>query len=178
MKPEEVRLVKACQHRSEWAYKQFYDIYASKMLGICMRYARTRDVAQDILHEGFLRVFANINKIEELDSLEAWMRRVMVNTAINYIRDLHGNMVLDSSEMPEIEDENGYDLFDLEVLVKAIQALPDNYRMVFNLYEIEGFSHQEIAARLHIQESSSRSLLHRAKQRLQAILGDKKEFLS
>lgn len=177
MKPEEVRLVKACQHRSEWAYKQFYNLFASKMLGVCMRYARTRDVAQDILHEGFLRIFANLDKIENVDSLEAWTRRVMVNTAINYVRDLHDNIVLESSEIPEKEDENCYDLFDMEVLVKAIQALPDNYRMVFNLYEIEGYSHQEIAERLHIQVSTSRSLLHRAKQRLQELLGNKEDYI-
>lgn len=177
MTPEEARLVKACQHRSEWAYKQFYNLFASKMLGVCMRYARTRDVAQDILHEGFLRIFANLDKTEHVASLEAWTRKVMVNTAINYIRDLHDNTVIDSNDIPETEDENNYDRFDMEVLVKAIQALPNNYRMVFNLYEIEGYSHQEIAERMHIQASTSRSLLHRAKQYLQKLLGDKEDYI-
>jgi RNA polymerase sigma-70 factor (ECF subfamily) len=177
MKSDKECLIAACRHGDERACKRLYDEYAAPMLGVCLRYAGNRAVAQDMLSEGFIKVFTNLDKLRDVNTLGAWIRRVMVNTALNYLRD--------NKEFPSVDDLNelelpcdiAYDRYDTEQLLKAIQQLPDNYRAVFNLYEVEGYSHDEIAKRLGLQNSNVRLILSRAKRTLQKTLGEKRDYL-
>ena len=147
-----------------------YRTLAPKMLAVCMRYANDKDEAQDILQEGFIKMFNNAHKYRGEGSLEGWIRHIMVNTAITRYRKLKPMVLVD--ELPEQNDYygNGYNAHGLEVndLLKIIQKLPQTYRSVFNMYAIEGYSHQEIGHSLGISELLSRTNLCRAR----AILKD------
>ena len=135
------------------------------MLAVCMRYAHDKDEAQDILQEGFIKMFNNAHKYRGEGSLEGWIRRIMVHSAISRYRKQKPMVLVD--EFPETGNNigNGYNANGLEVkdLMKMIQKLPQTYRSVFNMYAIEGYSHQEIGDRLGITELLSRTNLHRAR---------------
>lgn len=170
MKPEEAQLIEACLRKDERAYRRLYDLYASKMYGICLRYTSTNSAAEDVMHDGFIKVFENLHKLRDVSSLEAWMRKVMVYTAINSHRQ---ELPLAASQngKASIEDEsldsdNIIDRLDAEIIVKAIQELPASFRAVLNLCEIEGYSFNEAAKIMGIKDSSVRSTLVRAKKML------------
>lgn len=177
MKPDEEHLVTACRHGDERACKQLYDTYASKMLGVCLRYVGDRDEAQDILSDGFIKIFTNLDKLQDVQSLGAWIHRVMVNTAINYLRSQRDFKSLDDPTLVEPSGDMHYDSYDAEQLMKAIQALPPLYRTVFNLYEVEGYDHEEIASKLGLQGGYVRLILTRSKRRLQKTLGGSNNYL-
>jgi RNA polymerase sigma factor (sigma-70 family) len=169
---QESDLIQACIRRERWAQKLLYEDHYGKMMGVCLRYSNNTDDALDILHEGFIKVFKNIAKYQPGTSLSAWIRRIMVNTAIDYYRknirrrtedieqayDLHSNDADAISQCSEKE------------ILESIQELSPAYRAVFNLYVIEGFSHKEIADQLGITESTSRSNLVKARMKLKAKL--------
>ena len=169
---DEKDFIRACVNKERWAQKQLYETFYSKMLGVCLRYSNNREDALDILHEGFLKIFNNISKYQPGTSMPAWIRRIMVNTSIDYYR---------KSVRRRTEDlEQAYDLSmggadavsqcsEKEIL-KAVQSLSPAYRMVFNLYVIEGYSHKEIADQLGITESTSRSNLVKARLKLKNLL--------
>ena len=172
---EENDLIKACIRKDRDAQELLYKEYYSKMMGVCLRYSNNQDDALDILHEGFIKIFKNIAKYQPGTSLVAWMRRIMVNTAIDFYRknvrrrteDLETAYSL-SSNAPDAISQ----VTEKEILL-AIQTLSPAYRSVFNLYVIEGFSHKEIADQLGITESTSRSNLVKARHKLKAILAAK-----
>jgi RNA polymerase sigma factor (sigma-70 family) len=141
-------------------------------MGICLRYAYTRTDASEIVNDSFMKVFRSIGSFDEQLPVKPWLRKITVNTAIDYYRK-HARFepVLDI-EYAENEsfDENQLDQLGYEDLKKLLDSLPEIYRMVFNLYEIEGFTHQEIAKRLEINESTSRAYLTRAKKRLRIMV--------
>lgn len=140
------------------------------MYAVCLRYARDRDEAQDILQEGFVRVFERITQFEGRGSLEGWIRRIVVHTAIDLIRKqrhIREELALTDAHIEDAGTEEMPDHVSLEYLFKIIQDLPAGYRIVFNLFAIEGFSHAEIGEQLGITESSSRSQFTRAKAALQ-----------
>lgn len=147
-----------------------YKTLAPRMLAVCLRYAHDKDEAQDILQEGFIKMFNNAHKYRGEGNLEGWIRRIMVHCAISRYRKLKPMILVD--EFPETSSafSNGYNAHGLEVkdLLKMIQKLPQTYRSVFNLYAIEGYSHQEIGSKLGMTELLSRTTLHRAR----AILKD------
>ncbi|MBR1644098.1 MAG: RNA polymerase sigma factor [Bacteroidales bacterium] len=172
MEQNEAKLVEACRRRDEEACRTLYDRFAPKMLGICMRYTGSRDEAQDVLHEGFIRVFSSLGQLRNTDSLASWMSRIMTRTALNYIRYRKHFESIEAAEFVEAAPDTSLDLYDTEQLVKAIQALPDNYRAIFNLVEVEGYSYEELALQLGLQQSSVRSLLSRAKHRLAQNLAE------
>jgi RNA polymerase sigma-70 factor (ECF subfamily) len=147
-----------------------YKTLAPRMLAVCMRYAHDKDEAQDILQEGFIKMFNNAHKYRGEGNLEGWIRRIMVHCAISRYRKLKPLVLVeDFAEEPEAAG-NGYNAHGLEVkdLLKMIQKLPQMYRSVFNMYAIEGYSHQEIGKTLGISELLSRTNLCRAR----AILKD------
>ena len=159
-------LVQGCLRGDKAYQKLLYCTYASKMFAVCLRYARSREEAQDILQDGFVKVFGKLGSYRNEGSLEGWIRRIMVNTAISSYHK--------SSQLHEVRLEIDFDKDD-EVpgiierltekeLIKMLQGLPDGYRVIFNLYAIEGFSHAEIAAQLGITESTSRSQLTKARK--------------
>jgi RNA polymerase sigma factor (sigma-70 family) len=165
-------LIDACIARERWAQQRLYEEYYPKMMGVCMRYANNDDDALDILHEGFIKVFKHVASYQPGTSLTAWIRRIMVNTAIDYYRktvrrrteDIETAYNLSSSDADAISQCTEKDI------LAAVKKLTPAYRAVFNMYVIEGFSHKEIADQLEITESTSRSNLVKARLKLQAIL--------
>lgn len=171
---EEQELAKRCREGDSPARQELYERYAGRMLGVCFRYAGDRDTAQDLLHDGFLKIFSSMDKFtwRGEGSLRAWMERVMVNSALQQLRK---NDVMNQStpleELPEVyekPDSDSIDLIPRDVLMRFIRELPTGYRTVFNLYVFEEKPHKEIARLLGINEKSSASQLTRAKAALAA----------
>jgi RNA polymerase sigma-70 factor (ECF subfamily) len=161
--------VHGCQERNPGAQRELYEMFKSKMFGICLRYTGNYSDAEDVLQEGFLKVFEKIGQFSFKGAFEGWLRRIMVNTALEKYR-MHYQMVSVHDNMAEIEPEQGLDFTpDIEVneLVQIIQDLSPKYRVVFNLYALEGYSHKEIAEMLQISEGTSKSNLSRARAILQ-----------
>lgn len=157
-------LLQGCKIGNRQAQEGLYRLLAPAMMGICIRYAKDREDAEDILQNGFIRVFQKIGDFRMEGSFEGWVKRIMVNTAIEHYRK--NLRMLTAVSLDEVQEEVNYaDWNSLEVqdLLKLIQELPNGYRVVFNLYAIEGYSHKEIAEELGITEGGSKSQLSRAR---------------
>jgi RNA polymerase sigma factor (sigma-70 family) len=169
----EEKLIKKCLRGESSAQKLLYEKFAPKMYGICLRFARVEGEADDILQEGFVKIFTKLDTFRQDGSLEGWVRRIIVNTAITYIKKNSSYKVeVDLNNIGEteiIEDEAISNLSN-EELIKMIQSLPERKRLVFNLYVYEGYSHKEIAEKLDINESTSKAQLSKAKQILKEKL--------
>ncbi|MBT8218494.1 MAG: RNA polymerase sigma factor [Bacteroidia bacterium] len=172
IKDQEKGFIQACIQKEKWAQRKLYLDYYSKMMGVCLRYAKNNEDAQDILHDGFIKVYRNIDKYKPGTSLTAWIHRIMVNTSIDFYRkairrrtdDLEQAFHISSWEVDVISKCSEKDI------LKAVQSLSPAYRAVFNLYVIEGYPHKEIANILNITESTSRSNLVKARIRLKELL--------
>jgi len=151
--------------------KALYNHFAPKMFGLCLRYAKDYHTAEDILQEGFVKVFKYIKNFRKEGSLEGWLRRIFINTAIEHFRKaVRVYPILDDEETEiDIEDDY-YDLLDSEDLIKMVQQLSPGYRTIFNLYAVEGYSHKEIAKLLGISEGTSKSQLARARTLLKKMV--------
>ncbi len=174
MIPEEEQLVLACRNHDQEACRQLYDKFAPTMLGVCMRYTHDRDTAQDILHDGFIKVFANLKHLRTPESLSTWIRSIMVNTALDTIRKTINtvsidNLTIDPSYTTDMQE---FDHIDTETIVKALQQLPAMQRFAFNLCEIEGYSEKDAAEYLRVQPGTVRAYCCRARQILQKLLFD------
>ncbi len=169
---QEKDFIRACIRRERWAQQKLYEEYYGKMMGVCLRYANNQDDALDILHEGFIKVFRNISKYQPGTSLSAWIRRIMVNTAIDFYRKNVRRRTEDIEQAYDIStnEADAISKCTEKEILEAIQRLSPAYRAVFNLYVIEGYSHREIAEKLDITESTSRSNLVKARTKLKAIL--------
>lgn len=169
---EEQDLVERCRQGDNLARKELYECYAGRMLGVCLRYAGDRETAQDLLHDGFLKIFSSLDKFTWRGdgSLRAWMERVMINVALQQLRknDVMSqySALEDAPEVYEEPDPDSVESIPQEVLMGFIRDLPAGYRTVFNLYIFEEKSHKEIAGLLGINEKSSASQLTRAKAAL------------
>ena len=158
-----------------------YDNHAPWLLGVCLRYTGNREDAEDVLHDGFMKIIRSIESFKEKQtgSLEAWMRRIMVNTALNYIRDhkkdkmfLELDPVLESfQDTGDHDDYGGCDL-SREQLMEFVCSLPDGYRTVFNLYVMEDYTHKEIGEFMGISENTSKSQLSKARNFLRKRLSE------
>ena len=165
----ETDLVKGSLAGNRRIQELLYERFSPKMYAICLRYAGNTDDAQDILQEGFIKVFRNLEKFRFEGSFEGWMRRVFVNTSIEqYRRKVYLNSITEQEEKT-IEDASVNALSKLaeKDIIELIQQLSPGYRTVFNLYVIEGYSHKEIGELMHISEGTSKSQLARAKSLLQ-----------
>jgi len=166
----EENIIAGCIAGDRSMQKLLYSKYASVMLSICMRYCKSKDEAEDVLQDGFIKVFGSISNFRKEGSFEGWIKRIIVNTALNNCRDnLKRNNHLcidDIEETVRLQDINNDSLSENELL-KMIQELPEGYKMVFNLYAFEGYSHKEIGDLLGISESTSKSQLSRARMFLQ-----------
>ena len=159
-------LIKACKKGDRIAQKRLYDLYAPQMMGICMRYARNTPEAEDILQEAFIKVFTHINQYRSEGEPGAWIRRIVVNCAINMLKKqrlLSSSWDEQQSEEHPLADHPPEVILEAKELTALIQRLPDGYRMVFNLYAIEGYTHEEISGMLGIKPVSSRSQYMRAR---------------
>ena len=164
--------IEACIAKERWAQKQLYEENYTLLLGVCHRYSSNQDDALDILHEGFIKILNNIHKYQPGTSLIAWMRRIMINTAIDYYRMQTRRRTEDLETAFEVHTSEPDALSKLTVqeIIRCIQQLSPAYRSVFNLYVVEGFSHKEIADMLDITESTSRSNLVKARSKLKDLL--------
>ena len=159
-------IISDCIAGSQKAQAKLYHHFAPKMFGVCLRYAKDATEAEDNLQDGFIKVFANLNSFRQEGSFEGWIRRIMINVSLEKLRKQH--------LMYPVEDVEIYDSVNFsddviakisaDELVKLIQELPPRYRMVFNLYVIEGMSHQEIAKEMSITQGTSKSNLARARE--------------
>ncbi|MCL1943682.1 MAG: sigma-70 family RNA polymerase sigma factor [Candidatus Azobacteroides sp.] len=174
----EIKLVDACKNGDNTARKKLYELYAQRMMGICFRYTADAEISQDLLHDGFIKVFESIHSFQYKgeNSLCAWMSKIFTNTALEYLRKSNARknvVALDERLQVEmIEDEKETDRIPDAVLMNFISELPAGYRTVFNLYTFEEMSHKEIGKILGINESSSRSQLARAKLILAKKIND------
>ena len=167
------QLFQGCREKNLTAQKELYDRFAKKMMGICLRYADSAAEAQDTLQDGFIKVFEKINSYHATGSLEGWIKRVMVNTALdNFRRRKHErhHVELNVNDTQHNSYEEVHDNVSAQELLRIIQKLPSGYRTVFNLYAIEGYSHKEIGEMLGINESTSKSQYSRAKMHLQKTI--------
>jgi RNA polymerase sigma factor (sigma-70 family) len=174
---QEAQLVKALRKEDPKAQRQVYDKYSTRMLALCFRYVCDDMAAEDVMVEGFLKVFEKIGQFSGEGSFEGWIRRIMVNEALGYLRKqkriLEDNLSDEANNIPDYAqaDQN----LQAEELLALIEALPVGYRTVFNLYAIEGYAHMEIAQMLGITESTSKSQLHRARALLQKMVSNWEE---
>ncbi len=169
----ERELVQACKRRDRKAQEAVFKRFAGKMKAICKRYVGVGPLAEDVLMEGFMKVFTKIDLFKEQGSFEGWVRRIMVNEALMALRK-EGKMKFQDTDFG-FEIGQAEDVFvnlQMEELNKLIENLPIGYKTVFNLYAIEGYSHQEIAEMLGIQEGTSKSQLSRARGLLQQKLNE------
>jgi len=164
---EEKEVIELAVDNNRHAQHQIYSKFAPKMLSVCRQYIKDVHLAEDIMITAFMKVFTNLKNFEHKGSFEGWIRRIMINECISYIR-VHKKVTF-------IEDENYFEetnnniesQFSVEDIQFLIDNLPDGYKMVFNLYCIEGFKHQEIATMLSINEGTSKSQLSHARKMLQ-----------
>lgn len=170
----EKQLIKRCSQYDRTAQQKLYEMYAPKMLGICRRYVTDGEVARDLMHDGFITVFSKIGDFRGEGSFEGWMRRIFVNTALGYIRkQKNWQTTISVDEVGgqlEADTISALEKMEARELMRCIDALPDGYRVVLNLFAIEGYSHKEIAEMLAINEGTSRSQYARAKLYLQKLL--------
>lgn len=159
--------------------QELYEQHYKKMMGVCLRYAMDKDEAKDILHEGFIKVFNKIDQFDNKGSLEGWIRRVIVNTAIDHCRTtIHTTSLNENYDLTEeIEEDNElYEDLSAEEIMQMIQSLSPVYRTVFNMYAIENYSHKEIAEKLGISEGTSKSNLSKARMSLKKMFFEHKKI--
>jgi len=162
-------LINALLRQERWAQQLLYEQYYGPMMGVCLRYAGSRDEALDLLHEGFIKVFQRIDRYRPGTSLPSWIRTIIVNTCIDYYRKMVRRRTEDIHEATQAYNDDPDALSQLteQEILAAVQELSPAYRAVFNLYVVEGYSHKEIGDALQITESTSRSNLVKARIKLQ-----------
>lgn len=174
-------LIAKCRRLDPQAQLELYDLYRSKLWAMCLRYAREPIDADDIFQEAFLRVFSQMDTLKNDAALDAWIRKILVRTAINFYkaqkRYWQQEPLESGMHLAHHEEEDIIGKLDNDQLLTFIQQLPDAYRMVFNLYVIDGFNHDEIAELLGISTSTSRANLSRAKAWLRHKLSEQKIYL-
>ena len=178
MKSSEAQIIADCIEGKRLAQSQLYKRYAPTMFGVCLRYAATRVEAEDLLQEGFMKVFTHIKSYRGQGSFEGWMRRIFANTAINHYHSVAKHQIINVENIEtfagDMEDEpadwlqDGPDNVPVspDTVMKLIQVLPEGYRMVLNLYVFEGCTHKEIGEMLQISENTSKSQLSKARRYL------------
>ena len=162
-------LIEGCKNGDAVAQQKLFEKYFGFLLGVCLRYTSDREEAKDLLQEGFVKIFNNIERFNYSGQLENWMKKIMVNTAIDrYRKKMNEPYVQDIENVNEpAEAAKAYDNLSQEELLKVIQTLPEGYRTIFNLCAIEGYSHKEIEEQFGINEGTSKSQLAKARKMLQ-----------
>lgn len=179
----QVALIAACQRGERQAQQRIYELFAPKMLNVCLRYVKDRDEAQDLMHDGFIRVFTHIGKFRAEAALETWITRIMINNTLSYLKKevrkgLHLN-VDNVPLQPDVPDAPPYGQepeLKAKLALELLHQLPLGYRTVFSLYVLDNYSHQDIADQLQINVGTSKSQLAKARrmlaQLIQEHLGD------
>ena len=173
-------IIEGCKKKDREAQRKLYEMFSPKLYAIAIRYTGNTEDAKDLLHDGFIKIFGKINKYTYNGSFDGWIQQVFVNFVLDFLKKkrlLYYNDELKNEKYNEIFDENFYTIEEKEisklkeeVLLKIIEKLSPKYRIVFNLYVLEGYSHKEIAKFLNISESTSKSNFFRAKQKLRKMI--------
>ncbi len=171
----EEAIIEGCLKHKHKAQKQLFNQYYGLMMGICLRYSSTTTDAEEILLKGFYTIFARISQYEKRGSFAGWMQRIMVNTAIDFYRKRrsekkHEILSIDDLDESQISGQPAPDHFTTENILETLKKLPDGYRIVFNLYAIEGYSHKEIAEKLGVSVNTTKTQLLKARRALQKLL--------
>ena len=169
----EQAIIAGCLHNDPTAQRELYNRYSPKMLSVCYRFAQNREDAEDMLQEGFIKVFTQMHTFQNKGAFEGWIRRIIVHTCINFLKKykkFNESMDLTYATNLQAKDETVPSMMQGKQVVECIRILPLGYKTVLNLYAIEGFSHREIGLMLDIEESTSRSQYTRAKAMLENLL--------
>ena len=169
----EEMMLKGCLENLALAQEELYNRFSPRMLGVCYRYAKNREDAEDMLQEGFIKVFSQIHQFRHDGVFEGWVRRIMVHTCINVLKKnkkFDDSVDITNASGKHLNEHNIPSILQAKEVVECIRLLPIGYRTVLNLYAIEGFSHREIGNILEIEESTSRSQYTRARVLLEGIL--------
>ena len=173
METSDTRLIKGCMKGDRQSQNQLYQKYKAVLFGVCLRYANSREEAEDMLQEGFIKIFSDLYQYKPIGPLGGWMRKVVINVALQHIRKNKKFRIFENQEQIVASYEPDLEIFKNnreEAILKIVQQLPDGYRIIFNLYVIEEFSHREIAEKLGISVSTSKSQYSRAKAVLRTML--------
>lgn len=163
------KLIKQCQNKELKAQKALYELYSPKLFSLCLKYSKNYAEAQDNLQDAFLSIYEKIHQFKHKGSFEGWMKRIAINTALKRYRNQKVFSLNHEENLIQPEKDYNENKISLQELLKCIQELPNRYRMVFNLYVLDGYSHKEIAKMMEITEGTSKSNLARGRQ----ILKDK-----
>ncbi|RLD40145.1 MAG: RNA polymerase subunit sigma-70 [Bacteroidetes bacterium] len=177
---ETEKLLKACKKGSYKARSKVYKIYAPMLLGICLRYTKNKSEAEDVLHEGFIKIYTKIDQAGR-GSFEGWMKKIIMNEALQFLRNRnisfkrHEKYELDYISDLASTDDVSFEGISTKTILDFIQKLPEGYRLIFNLYVFEEYSHKQIAELLNISEGTSKSQYSRAKSKLKKSINDYKD---
>jgi RNA polymerase sigma factor (sigma-70 family) len=166
-------IIAGCLHNEPAAQRELYNRFSPRMLSVCYRFAQSREDAEDMLQEGFIKVFTQMHTFQNKGAFEGWIRRIIVHTCINFLKKykkFNESVDIEQAVSAQIREETIPSIMQAKQVTECIRLLPIGYRTVLNLYAIEGFSHREIAGMLDIEESTSRSQYTRAKSMLENIL--------
>ncbi|HLD54571.1 RNA polymerase sigma factor [Sediminibacterium sp.] len=169
----EQTILVGCINNDPSAQRELYNRYSPKMLSVCYRFGNSREDAEDMLQEGFIKIFTQIHTFQNKGAFEGWIRRIIVHTCINFLKKnkkFSNSIDLDQADYLEVKEETMPSVMQARQIIECIRQLPLGYRTVLNLYAMEGYSHKEIADMLDIEESTSRSQYTRAKVMLEGIL--------
>ncbi len=157
------QLIENCKKNDAKAQSQLYKLYSGKLFSLCLKYSNDYAAAEDTLHDAFITIFKKIEQYKHKGSFEGWMKRIAINTALQKYRSVGVFDIINDDQIEEVTVEVDNDDIHIDFLLKIIQELPDRYRLVFNLYALDGYSHSEIAEMLNINIGTSKSNLARAR---------------
>ena len=168
----EKEIILGCLKNDIKSQKALFDNYSNKMKTLCLRYVGNEQDAEDVLQEGFILVFTKLKNYKFDGSFEGWLRRIMINVSLRFLKKNKKHLVKNIEEIYSLYDKNEsiYSKLSQDDLMQTLYKLPDGYRIVFNMFAIEGYSHKEIGEILKIGESTSRSQLAKAKKRLRKLI--------
>lgn len=167
------KLIKNCINQDAQAQSQLYKLYASKLFSLCLKYSKNYAEAEDNLHDAFITVFSKIGQYNNKGSFEGWLKRITINTALQRYREDVGVFdIVNEANVEDVSVELNDEDLNLDYLLKIIQELPDRYRLVFNLYVLDGYSHVEISKLINISTGTSKSNLARARLILKEKIED------
>lgn len=161
------QLIQKCKRNNLKAQSELYTLYSSKLYAICLKYSRNSTEAQDNLQDAFLTIFSKISQFNNKGSFEGWLKRITINTALQRYREKGVFDIINEDLIEQVIEVEDHEELSLDFLLRLIQTLPDRYRLVFNLYVLDGYSHKEIAEMLKVSIGTSKSNLARARQILQ-----------
>jgi RNA polymerase sigma-70 factor, ECF subfamily len=173
VKPEK-KLIVDCLRNNRKAQRQLYEKFAPVMINICVRYCENKQMAEEVMQEGFLSVFKNLDQLNDINKLYAWIKKIMVNTSLMRIRKKDKLVFLDDEILSDIQhidvfEDESYE-FLKEDIVRVMNEMPKGYKLIFNMYAVDDYSHKQIARMLNISESTSKSQLSRARNHLKSKL--------